>query len=98
MLLLKIDRFSVISKALLCTLYTAWATINELKYECCPDKYQDMTFTFVQKRFSYTPVLILLTPCLITAMLILMTFFLPPDSGEKIGLSKFLKKWKHVNC
>ena len=68
--------------------FQAEAIINEVQYECCPEKYQDMTFTFVQKRYSYTPVLVLLIPCLITAMVILLTFFLPPDSGEKIGLSK----------
>ena len=56
-----------------------------------------MTFTFVQKRYSYTPVLVLLIPCLITAMLILLTFFLPPDSGEKIGLSKFKYKERTKN-
>ena len=69
---------------------SAEAKINEVKYECCPEKYQDMTFTFVQKRYSYTPVLTLLVPCLLIAMLIELTFFLPPDAGEKIGLSKFL--------
>lgn len=64
------------------------AKINEVKYTCCPEIYQDMTFNFVQRRFSYQPVLVLLVPCIITAMLILLTFFLPPDAGEKVGLSK----------
>ena len=75
-------------------LISAVATINEVQYECCPETYQDITFTFVQKRYSYTPVLVLLVPCLITASLILLTFFLPPDSGEKIGLSKSLLKYR----
>ena len=81
------------------TLISATAQINEVQYECCPEKYQDMTFTFVQKRYSYTPVHVLLLPCIITAMLILLTFFLPPDSGEKVGLSKFLCRYrKKINC
>ena len=33
-------------------LISAEAKINEVQYECCPEKYQDMTFTFVQKRLS----------------------------------------------
>ena len=71
-------------------LVSSKAVLNELSYECCPDIFQDATFEFVQKRYSYQPVLVLLVPCIITAMLILLTFFLPPDAGEKVGLSKFL--------
>ena len=73
-------------------LVSSKAVLNEIKYSCCPDIYQDATFHFVQKRYSYQPVLVLLVPCIITAMLILLTFFLPPDAGEKVGLSEFLVK------
>ena len=69
------------------------AKLNEVKYDCCPEVYQDITFEFVQRRFSYQPVLVLLVPCIITAMLILLTFFLPPDAGEKVGLSKWFNKF-----
>ena len=71
-------------------LVSSKAVLNEIKYVCCPDIYQDATFHFIQKRFSYQPVLVLLVPCIITAMLILLTFFLPPDAGEKVGLSKLV--------
>ena len=62
--------------------------LNEVKYECCPEKYQDVTFYFTQKRYSYQPVFVLLVPCIITAFLLLLVFFLPADAGEKLGLSK----------
>ena len=68
---------------------SASARINEMKYECCPDLYQDVTLTFVQKRYSYQPSLILGVPCILTAILIMLSFLLEPGSGEKVGLSKF---------
>ena len=33
----------------------------------------------------------LVVPCVMTAMLIVLTFILPPDAGEKVGLSKYSK-------
>ena len=71
-------------------------TIDEIKYDCCPDPYQELDFELVLKRRSYYPVMTLVIPCIITAILICLTFFLPPDAGEKVGLSKspcFPAKW-----
>ena len=65
-------------------------TIHEIKYDCCPDPYQELDFELVLKRRSYYPVMTLVIPCIITAILICLTFFLPPDAGEKVGLSKSL--------
>ena len=69
-------------------LIEAKTILNEVKYECCPEVYQDVTFHFEQKRYSYQPVITLLIPCIVTAFLLLLVFFLPADSGEKVGLSK----------
>ena len=66
-------------------------TINEYKYDCCPDPFQEMEFELILKRRSFYPVMTLVIPCIITAILICLTFFLPPDAGEKVGLSKSLK-------
>ena len=68
---------------------SATARINEMKYECCEELYQDVTLTLVQKRYSYQPALIFAVPCILTAILIMLSFFLQPGSGEKVGLSKF---------
>ena len=65
-------------------------TLYEFKYDCCPDPYQELDFELVLKRRSYYPVMTLVIPCIITAILICLTFFLPPDAGEKVGLSKSL--------
>ena len=63
--------------------------LNEGKYDCCPEIYQDITFTLKLKRYVYYPTLTLVLPCVMTAMLIVLTFILPPDAGEKVGLSLF---------
>ena len=62
-------------------------TLNEVQYQCCTNIYQDVTISLTQKRFPRQPVLLLLVPCVITATMILLSFLLPPDSGEKVGLS-----------
>ena len=49
----------------------------------------DLTFYIKLKRFQYYPVMTLVVPCVLTAMLIVLTFILPPDAGEKVGLSKY---------
>ena len=48
-----------------------------------------MLFKLELKRYMYMPIMILLVPYLTTALLAIMTFFVPPDAGEKIGLSEF---------
>ena len=52
----------------------------------------DLTFYIKVKRFQYYPVMTLVVPCVMTAMLIVLTFILPPDAGEKVGLSKYLNR------
>ena len=70
-------------------LISSKTVLNEVKYDCCPEEYQDVTIQFVQKRYSYQPIFTLLVPCISTAFLLLLVFFLPSDSGEKVGLSKY---------
>jgi len=63
-------------------------TIKEFTYVNESYPYQEIQFDLVLKRRSFYPVMTLVIPCVITAILICLTFFLPPDAGEKIGLSK----------
>ena len=42
----------------------------------------------VLKRRAYYPVMTLVIPCVITAVLLCLTFLMPPDAGEKVGLSE----------
>lgn len=61
--------------------------LNEAKYDCCAEIYQDITYRIKLKRYVYYPTLTLVLPCVMTAMLIVLTFILPPDAGEKVGLN-----------
>lgn len=61
--------------------------LSETLYECCPNYYQDITYKLKLKRYVFYPTLTLVLPCVMTAMLIVLTFILPPDAGEKVGLN-----------
>ena len=64
--------------------------LHEAEYACCPGViYQDFRFLLELKRFRATPIISLLIPCGVTALLTLLTFFVPPDANEKIELSKY---------
>lgn len=73
---------------------TAWEImsktghLSDRKYDCCPEVYQDITYKLTMKRYVYYPTMTLVLPCIMTAMLIILTFILPAQSGEKVGLSK----------
>ena len=57
------------------------------KYNCCPNPYVDISYTFALKRKPLYYVYNVVVPCVIQMMIILFTFFLPPDSGERIGVA-----------
>lgn len=60
---------------------------NVIYYPCCPEEpYPDVTFyIFIRRRILYYLFNIIL-PCIWLSILSLITFWLPPDSGEKITL------------
>jgi len=55
-------------------------------YECCPEPYIDITFSIHIRRRTLYYGFNLIIPCALISMLTLLTFILPPDEGEKIGL------------
>nr|AWJ68162.1 putative nicotinic acetylcholine receptor 11 [Hirudo verbana] len=67
-------------------LLEAPAKRNVIKYACCPETYIDITFTIHIRRRTLYYGFNLIIPCALISMLTLLTFVLPPDEGEKIGL------------
>ena len=60
---------------------------NSLKYQCCPHEFVDITITVKIRRESLDYILKLLIPCSLISSMIFLGFVLPPESGERIGLS-----------
>ena len=68
---------------------SAIGVLNEAEYPCCPGKiYQDVKFNLVLVRFRLYMVVTLIIPMLLTSVLAIFTFFIPPDAGLKINISK----------
>ena len=60
---------------------------NKLKYQCCPHEFVDVTIQIRLQRESLDFVLKLIIPCSLISSMIFLGFVLPPESGERIGLS-----------
>ena len=60
--------------------------LNAIKYSCCPYLFYDVTFDINVRRKSLYYIVNLILPCALISALTLMKFFLPVESGEKIGL------------
>ncbi|CAH1252053.1 neuronal acetylcholine receptor subunit alpha-10-like isoform X2 [Branchiostoma lanceolatum] len=61
---------------------------NEVVYSCCPGvPFPDVTYTVVIRRRSLYYNYYVMAPNVLLAVLALLGFFLPPDSGEKLSLS-----------
>jgi nicotinic acetylcholine receptor len=61
-----------------------------IKYECCIEDYIDLTFSVTLRRRPKYYVINLVIPVALLSALALLTFLLPSDAGEKIGLSASL--------
>jgi len=53
-------------------------------YQCCPEPYPDVTFTFTLKRDSPGYRAIIVLPCLVIMLMTGCSFLLTPTSGEKL--------------
>lgn len=62
------------------------AKLNKVLYPCCDDPIYDVTLTLDIKRKPLYYIFNLIIPCASIATLTLVKFFLPPESGEKVGL------------
>jgi len=62
------------------------AKLNKVNYNCCPDPFFDVTLNLIIERKPLYYVFNLILPCALISTLTLILFFLPPESGEKIGL------------
>ncbi|CAH8866659.1 unnamed protein product [Trichobilharzia szidati] len=59
---------------------------NEIFYPCCQEPYPDLRFTIYMRRRTLYYLFNIIFPCLWLTVLSLISFWLPPDSGEKITL------------
>ncbi|XP_074605832.1 neuronal acetylcholine receptor subunit alpha-10-like [Acropora palmata] len=60
---------------------------NAKLYSCCKNKLTDISITIVMDRKPLFYLFNLVIPCFIILSMILLGFFLPPESGERITLS-----------
>ena len=63
---------------------------NEVIYDCCPEPYLDITYTFKIRRRTLYYFFNLIVPCLLIASMAVLGFTLPPDSGEKLSLGTWI--------
>ncbi|XP_070508469.1 neuronal acetylcholine receptor subunit alpha-6-like [Chironomus tepperi] len=62
---------------------------NSRKYDCCPEPYEDITFSFTLKRRAPMYKAIAVIPTVAIVFMVLIAFWLPPDAGEKLILNGF---------
>ncbi|XP_070545497.1 neuronal acetylcholine receptor subunit alpha-10-like [Ptychodera flava] len=67
-------------------LLSAKAKRNVIYYKCCQEPYPDLTYTVVMKRRPLFYIINIILPNIFIAMLTLVGFYLPAESGEKITL------------
>ena len=59
---------------------------HEVFYSCCPHPFIDVTYYIHVKRRVLFYMMNLIVPCIVLAILTVFSFYLPPESGERIGL------------
>ncbi|KAJ7321514.1 hypothetical protein OS493_034569 [Desmophyllum pertusum] len=55
-------------------------------YDCCPKPYVDITYTIHVRRKPLFYTLYLIVPAIIITAMVLVGFYLPPESGERMQL------------
>uniref|UniRef100_UPI00398F0C0C neuronal acetylcholine receptor subunit alpha-3-like n=1 Tax=Pristiophorus japonicus TaxID=55135 RepID=UPI00398F0C0C len=59
---------------------------HDIKYNCCEEIYQDITYSFYIRRLPLFYTINLIIPCLLISFLTVLVFYLPSDCGEKVTL------------
>ena len=60
---------------------------NEQFYQCCKEPFVDVSIVVKLRRQAINYSLTLIVPCALLSSLVFLNFVLPPESGERIGLS-----------
>ena len=66
------------------------AVRNEVTYECCPEKYVDLTFCLVITRQWGFFFKFMLLPAALLSCLTLVIFWIPPMRPDRTGLGKLI--------
>ena len=61
--------------------------LNFVKYNCCPELYPDITFNITLERLPGYYTLNIITPAYATSSLMIISFLVPWDSGERISFA-----------
>uniref|UniRef100_A0A8C5MNW1 Cholinergic receptor nicotinic alpha 3 subunit n=1 Tax=Leptobrachium leishanense TaxID=445787 RepID=A0A8C5MNW1_9ANUR len=59
---------------------------HEIKYNCCIEIYQDITYYLYIRRLPLFYTIYMIIPCLLISCLTILVFYLPSDCGEKVTL------------
>ncbi|XP_068129713.1 neuronal acetylcholine receptor subunit alpha-3-like [Hyperolius riggenbachi] len=59
---------------------------HEIKYNCCVEIYQDITYYLYIRRLPLFYTIYIIIPCLLISFLTILVFYLPSDCGEKVTL------------
>ncbi|XP_040199065.1 neuronal acetylcholine receptor subunit alpha-3-like [Rana temporaria] len=59
---------------------------HEIKYNCCVEIYQDITYYLYIRRLPLFYTIYIIIPCLLISCLTILVFYLPSDCGEKVTL------------
>lgn len=65
---------------------------HSVEYKCCPNPYDDVTYSVQIKRRALYYAMYLIIPCALIAVLTLLVFLLPPDCNERmtVGMMRTL--------
>lgn len=61
------------------------ASLSEGTFSCCIERYSQAVYEFTLKRHPDFFLLYLILPCVALVALTLLSFLIPPESGERIG-------------
>ena len=62
---------------------------NVIRYACCAEKFEDLTYTLIFRRSATNYVYILILPCVLLTTLTLVLYWIPPESPTKMSLGTY---------